>query len=519
MSKSSNETAKAALKDRALSSLEFFINLIHPQRMLGNSHREVITWMTREGAKSHQLLLLPRDHQKSALMAYRVAWEITKNPAIRILYLSATSTLAVKQLDFIKEILTCDTYRFYWPEMVNRDKSKRKKWTETEISVDHPKRKEETIRDSTVFTAGLTTTVTGLHCDVAVLDDIVIDDNAYSKTGREEVATQASYLGSIVGTDGRVWATGTRYQPEDYYYEMMNTFVDQYDEGSRVISQEPLYEIYEKRVEDRGDGTGNFLWPRMQRSDGKWFGFDRDILAVKRASYKDFGKYKSQYYNDPSTVGGTNFSRENFQYYEKRFVSVDQGTTYYKDKRLNVFAAMDFAYSTKDRSDYTCIVVIGIDCFNNIYILDVDRFKTGKISEYYSHLLSLHQKWGFRKVSCEITAAQSVIVKDLKDNYIRKNGLALSLAETRPTTQKADRIEATLQPRYNNMQIWHYVGGGCELLEEELLASRPQHDDIKDALSCAVEISVAPSQVHGRVSKLARNQNHKYNLRFGGVAS
>ena len=62
----------------AESSLEKFIELVHPKRLLGNIHREVIHWWTSDGAKSHQLLLLPRDHMKSALIAYRVAWELTK---------------------------------------------------------------------------------------------------------------------------------------------------------------------------------------------------------------------------------------------------------------------------------------------------------------------------------------------------------------------------------------------------------------------------------------------------------
>lgn len=168
------------LRQMALQDLAVFIKLIHPNRVLGNCHSELINWWTRSEAKTHQLALLPRDHQKSALMAYRVAWEITKNPAIRILYISSTSNLATKQLKFIKDILTSDVYRFYWPEMIHLEEAKREKWTTEEISVDHPLRKQEIVRDPTIFTAGLTTTIVGMHCDIAVLDDVVIDNNAYN---------------------------------------------------------------------------------------------------------------------------------------------------------------------------------------------------------------------------------------------------------------------------------------------------------------------------------------------------
>ena len=64
-------------KEIAESSLVEFIALVHPKRLLGNIHREIISWWTRSEAHPHQLLLLPRDHMKSALVAYRVAWELT----------------------------------------------------------------------------------------------------------------------------------------------------------------------------------------------------------------------------------------------------------------------------------------------------------------------------------------------------------------------------------------------------------------------------------------------------------
>ena len=105
------------------------------------------------------------------------------------MYISSTANLAQKQLKFIKDILTSDIYRFYWPEMVNKEETRREKWSETEISVDHPLRKKEAVRDPSVFTAGLTTNIVGLHCDVAVLDDVVVGDNAYTEENRARVRT------------------------------------------------------------------------------------------------------------------------------------------------------------------------------------------------------------------------------------------------------------------------------------------------------------------------------------------
>lgn len=96
---------KPSLDDVRLAAeadLSVFIKLVAPEQMLGICHEDVINWWTRQDSKSHQLLLFPRDHGKSRLVAFRAAWELTKDPTLRILYISATANLAEKQLSFIK---------------------------------------------------------------------------------------------------------------------------------------------------------------------------------------------------------------------------------------------------------------------------------------------------------------------------------------------------------------------------------------------------------------------------------
>lgn len=487
--------------------------------MLGQCHKDLIRWWTREDAKAHQLVLLPRDHQKSALIAYRVAWTITRNPAIRVLYISATTTLARMQLKLVKDILTSDTYRTYWPEMVNQDEAKREKWTEGEISVDHPTRKAEFIRDPTVFTAGLTTTITGMHCDIAVLDDVVIENNAYTEEGRDKVRSQVGYLASIAGTQAKVWVVGTRYHPKDLYDDMMGQVVKIHDPETGLVARSwPLYEHWERKVEDRGDGTGNFLWPRQKAANGNWYGFNAEELATKKAQYPDATRFRAQYYNDPNDISTASITPDMFQYFNPSLIQQKPGGWYYKDTKLNVFAAVDFAYSLARRADYTAIVIVGCDHKHNYYVLDIDRFKTQKISDYYDRILRLYQKWNFRKLRAECTAAQIVLVKDLKENYIRQNGLALSVEEFRPTRHegtKEERIEAILQPRYANRQIWHYSGGNCSLLEEELVMAKPAHDDIKDCLAACVDSCVPPAQMVKASTDSVAEQY--YNRRFGGI--
>lgn len=510
----------------AEGSLEEFIKLVHPKRCLGNIHRQVIQWWEREDAKDHQLLLLPRDHMKSALIAYRVVQALTVNPASRILFISSTSNLATKQLKFIKDILTCDTYRTYWPDMVEREEAKREKWTEREISVDHPLRREEAIRDPSIFTAGLTSNIVGMHCDIAVLDDVVVADNAYTEEGRDKVKSQYSLLSSIEAVNAREWVVGTRYHPKDLYSDLINMEIEEFDDTGSVEKVLPLFERgvefgIAEEVESIGDGSGEFLWPRQNRGDGQWFGFNQEVLSKKRAQYLDKTQFRAQYYNDPHDVGSSVFKRDLFQHYDQGFLSQRDGKWYFKGERLNVVAAVDFAFTTGRRSDFSCIVVLGLDGRGNYFVLEIDRFKTEKISDQFEHLLKLHNKWGFRKIRAEVTAAQKTIVTDLKESYIRPLGLSLSIDEYRPSRwqgAKEERIMAALQPKYENHQIWHYLGGNCQVLEEELLFVNPAHDDVKDALASAVDFSAgqAPLNVFNIMKAAIPTLN--FHNKFGGVS-
>lgn len=506
---------KAEIKALAEGDLEKFINLVHPKRVLGAVHKELIQWMTRPDGRSHKLVLLPRDHQKSAIAGYLVAWEIVRNPSIRILYISSTANLAVKQLKFVKDILTSPQVRFYWPELIDPEEGRREKWTATEIAVDHPQRKADMIRDPTVWAAGLTTNIVGMHSDLTVMDDVVTAENGDTDEGREKVRRQYSLLSSIETSMSRQLIVGTRYHPKDLYNDVMLMKIEIFADDGEPISDDPLYEIFERQVEVNGE----FLWPLQITTDGKRFGFTTEILARKKAQYLDQTQFRAQYYNDPNDPDGGGIKADYFQYYDRKFLSRNGGQWYFKNIRLNVFAAVDFAYSLSKKADYTAIVVIGVDSDLNYYILDIDRFKADFGSDYFDHILRLHQKWDFRKIRAEVTAAQQVIVNDIKANHIRRHGLALVVEDFRPTRalgSKEERIRGVLHGRYTNKQIWHYMGGHCQTLEEELVLSKPPHDDIKDCLASVIDMAVAPS--YQRTSAMSDRSSTFINSRFGGIS-
>lgn len=505
------------IKAAAESDLVTFIKLVAPHRVLGAVHEKLIRWWYRGGRKKDQIVLLPRGHQKSIMVAYRAAFEITRNPAVTILYISSTSGLAEQQLKAIKDILTSPIYRRYWPDMVNEDEGKREKWTTSAISVDHPKRASEGVRDPTVFTAGLTTNIVGFHCDIAICDDIVTDQNAYTEEGRSKTRQQYSLLASIKNPDSETWVAGTRYHPKDLYSDMIASYMNEYDENGDIVNKEPIFEVMQEQVESSGDGTGEFLWPRQRRKDGSWFGFSKEILAKKSGEYIDRAAFRAQYYNDPNDPESMRIAPGSFQYYDRTHLSQSGDTWFLSNRKLYVCAAMDFAFTKNKKSDYTVLIVCGMDSDGNIYVLDIYRDRIDRVSEYYAMLYQAVVKWNFSKIKLEVTAGQRVIAEELKD-LCRKDGLLISFDDFSPNKgmgSKEERISHILEPRYDQKVVWHYKGGNCQVLEEELVLERPPNDDIKDALASCVSI-LKPAMQH-RIRAVSSNVV-SFNRFGGGVA-
>ena len=493
---------------RKLAESDFvsFVKVVAPYNVMGSCHEDLCKFLTNPDLKPYRLVLYPRGHRKSFYAAMYACWRIICDPSISIVYLSATSDLAESQLRTIKGTLESPIVRKIWPDLINIDEGKREKWTSTEICVDDPRRKAEGTRDSTVKAGGLTTNITGAHCDLIILDDMVVPKNN-TEEGRRQVMSQYSQLQSILNPGGMILAVGTRYHPKDIYATMQETVEEIYDDTGELIGKEPQWDILQKSVEENGE----FLWNRQKRKDGKYYGFDFKELARIKAGYVDKSQFYAQYYNDPNDEGSALITQDMFMYYNRDHLYTKGGVYFIKDRPLNVYAAIDFAFSLANRADSTAIVVVGVDSDNNKYVMDIDRFKTDRIQDYYSHVIAIHEKYNLKKLRAEVTVAQQVIVTALKDK-LAENSIRLAIEDYRPQTKKEERVLSVLRPLYEDHKILHYRGGNCEILEEELKQLKPAHDDVKNALADAISISVAP-----RKTTFKKFKEVKVMSRFGGI--
>lgn len=508
------------------TSLWEFAQYVNPTYAYSEVHEDVYNWFQIED-KAYQLLLLPRDHLKSHCVATWCAWQLTRQPWSTIVYLSAGESLAKVQMYAIKNMLFSEEYTLLWPEMIKAEKSKRDKDTAFELNLDHPERKRRRIRDHSIIIKTVKSDATGLHCSHLVLDDVVVPKFAYTPTGRLEVQSSVAQFASIKSATAITKAVGTRYHPEDLYENFKDAQLPILNEKGEMIAEEVLWDIKEYKLESRGDGTGKYIWPRMYSPMLKeWFGFDLHIRARKKAEYESLRQgvqFLAQYYNEPNDPSLDRVDRTRFAYYDQGFLKEINGKWYFKDKLLNIYAGMDVAFtdlksSGGKRADFTAIVVIGMDVDGFIYVLGLDRFKTDDYEVYYSHVMALHEYWGFRNLKLE-TNTGGKLVKSALDKEIRKQGRRLVI-EARPTTKndaaKFERYAAVVEPLYKNNTILHHKGGLTSALEDEVRMLNPPNDDLEDGLFLAIEDAIPPSKRSNRSRNKNSNVTDIAASRFGG---
>ncbi len=514
-------------------SLKRFARYINPHYLYGEIHDEVFDWFqqsesddpqVREAAQN-QLLLLPRGHLKSHCIAVYAAWKITREPWTTIVYLTAGEDLATLQISAIKSMLTCPQYRLLWPEMLAEKESERDKWSTWAFNVDHPERKARGVRDYTIILKTVGASGTGLHCDVLLMDDVVVPQNAYTASGRSDVERAVGDFASIKNTGAITKAVGTRYDEKDIYGQNINAMVPIHDEETgEQIGEYKLWQIFERPVEDQGDHMGNFLWPRVRcPKTGRWEGWDSKELLKKKTEYAIRGlvaQFYAQYYNEPNKAGEEIVSE--FRYYNRKLLKRSGDKWYLGDKELHVVAGMDLAWSddtgTKSRADWSAIVVAGMDADGYIYVLDATRFRTMKYSVYYKNIAKMFDIWRFKSIFIESDGAGKVIIEEIK-NMVRQNNLSVHVAgkaQSRKLNAKAEEHAAVLEPRYSSGTILHYKGGIIADLEEEVKTIRPKFDDLKDALTKAAKNLKKPGKGRSNVIQFQPAKAEKIASRFGG---
>lgn len=238
------------------------------------------------------------------------------------------------------------------------------------------------------------------------------------------------------------------------------------DDGLKQISTDTNPAWLSVRFRAHTPNFSKILWPEK---------FSKETLERKKQEYTDQGMpqvYAQEYLNHPIDESTAFFKRADLLPFRKGD----------KEKELRKYAAIDFAISDKQRSDYTVIAVVGVDEAGIIYVLDVWRGRWDA-KEIIDNMLLIQKRYKPDLFTAEAGMIQKALGPFLYEQ-MQKEGVYINLNPMVPLTDKQSRarsLQARLRAgtvRFNHDADWFPD------LENELLTfPRSAHDDQVDALS------------------------------------
>ena len=368
-----------------------FIQRFRPKYNAGWVHADICRRLERfmrqveRGEEPRLLLMCPPRSGKSEIGSRHFApWVLGQHPDWEIIAASHTSSLSMSFSRYIRDLMRNPAYGAVFPDAVLDPSSQStENWNLT--------------RGGGYIAAGVGTGITGRGAHVLLLDDLVKDieaadsitirDNTwewYLSTAYTRLAPGGGVIGIMTWWSGDDWAgriqeamnAGDGDKFEIVRYPAINEYGDEY-----VLEDDSIVEIQPGRLVPAG--------ARMTRPQNTAIHPARytteAMLRIKRNLIAGGQKrvWDALYQQNPVPDEGNFFNKEMFRYY---------GSPPARSE-LYVYQAWDFAISEGRESDYTVGVCIGQDHYDNLYILDVRRFRSGDGGYIIDEILDFAATW------------------------------------------------------------------------------------------------------------------------------
>lgn len=421
-------------------------------------HKELCNFI-QDRKDRRKLILIPRSHLKSKLVTIGYSTQqIIQNPKIRILIYSATWQIATDLQMAIQKNLRTEKVIDLFGDLLDGA---------IEMRADRLRLKDNDKKEPTITAAGIDNNLVSGHYDLIIMDDVVNRDNVNTADQIQKVITRYKDSLDLLEPKGQLIVVGTRWHDMDLYGWILNPDND-------IIS---AYDVMIKQAYQGNLLTGEdleVLWP------GKFGQKGLKKLLQEQGWYH----FSSQYMNDPVPEEDAEFKRTYFRYWDSDTI---------KGKNLFKFLAVDPALSMAKEADFTAMVVVGLDEYNDIYILDLVRRKMTP-SDIINEMLRLAERWSLTDVGIEMVAYQKSLSYSLRDD-LRFKRRPFHITELKPNERTKDQRIKGLQPLYENGKVYHdKVHSNNIYLEDELVRfPRSSHDDLIDALAYCLDF-IYPSR-------------------------
>lgn len=310
--------------------------------------------------------------------------------------------------------------------------------------------------------------------DLIVIDDLENDEAVSSKDRREKL--RRWFYGALLpakAKHGKVRMVGTilhldsllnRLMPEDSHPSTRKNELKSWS-VARTAWKAVRYRAH-------NEDFSKILWPDM---------YDANFFKEKKEDLTSQGLadvYAQEYLNYPIDESSAFFKRDDFneipQYTLK---SIEDGS-----QRVNYYAAIDFAISTKERSDYSVIAIAAVDDKGILNLVDLRRGRWDSF-EILNEMFAVHRKYDPELFVVERGAIEKALGPMIRAEMIAR-GMYIRLHPMTPTKDKQTRarsIQARLRAggiKFNKAAGWY-----SEFEDEMVRFPRARHDDMVDAVS------------------------------------
>lgn len=216
--------------------------------------------------------------------------------------------------------------------------------------------------------------------------------------------------------------------------------------------------------------------------------------------------YAQEYLNYPIDESTSYFKRDDFSEISPK----DLDDIKYQQKNVNYYAAVDFAVSTQERSDYTVIAIAAMDERGIMNVVDIRRGRWDSL-EIINEVFAVHRKYDPDLFVVERGAIEKAIGPILRAEMVSRNQY-IRLHPMTPTKDKLTRarsIQARLRGggiKFDKTASWY-----GELEDEMVRFPKARHDDQVDAISW---LGLTVDEMHHAASKMElEEEEYQYELR------
>ena len=268
------------------------------------------------GETKRLIINVPPRYGKTELLIHFVAWTLAHRPDSNYIYVSYSHSLAKKQTQTIREIITRPEYKALFGVTLKHDTTAKDNF--------------ETMQNGSIYGVGAGGTITGRGAGIkecirfggcVVIDDIHKPDEATSDTIRESI------------TDWYYNTLQSRLNSPTTPIIFIGQRVHEDDLAANLIKSNDWEQVVIPAI----DVAGNALHPQMH-----------DLRTLKKMQEENPYNFAAQYQQDPQPSGGGIFQEKWFVYHE------------YEPAIIDTFITCDTAETDKSYNDATVFSFWGV---------------------------------------------------------------------------------------------------------------------------------------------------------------